>query len=372
MSEKVIIIGAGLYGCVLANRLANAGYHVDIYDKRPFIGGNCYDYDICGIKVHKYGPHIFHTSNKNVWSFMNSFDNFNHFINSPLVEGADGKLYNMPFNMNTFSRIFNVKTPQEVIERISAETAGMSKNNYSNLEDTAISTVGETIYRLLVKQYTKKQWGRNPKELPASIIGRLPIRLSYDNNYFDDFYQGIPEHGYSKLFEVMLSNEKIHIHLGMSLEPDKILGSYDTPIFYTGSIDELFKYKYGKLEYRSLDFKTEIYHTSNYQGVAVINNANDAEYTRTIEWFWFSNGVNEFKNTVVTREYPCEWKKGKIRFYPINTEDNKKKYRKYRKLLFEKHSNIYIGGRLGLYKYLDMDECVSMALKQAESFIQSN
>lgn len=367
---KAIIIGAGLYGCVLANRLADAGYDVDIYDKRLTIGGNCYDYDIYGIKVHRYGPHIFHTNNFEIWSFINSFGPFNRFINSPMVVGADNKLYNMPFNMNTFIHLFGVKTPREVQEIIDAETKGLKRDTYHNLKEMAIATLGKTVYRLLIEQYTKKQWGKDPENLPASIINRLPFRLNFDNNYFDDEYQGIPVNGYTEIFSMMLLSGKIHIHLGMTLEPDQIFGTDEIPIFYTGSIDELFKYQFGELEYRSLDFQTEIYtNQNNYQGVAVINNSSDEKYTRTIEWRWF-NEKEHYRSdrTVVTREFPCDWKRGKTRFYPVNTDRNQEKYHKYLSLLKD-HSNIHVGGRLGLYEYLNMDECVLKALEQANDFI---
>lgn len=364
-NNKVIVIGAGLYGSVVAHELAQKGYKVDIYDRRQHLGGNIHDKKIYGINVHEYGPHIFHTSNKTVWDYVRQFGEFHNFINTPMVVGDDGKMYNMPFNMNTFSKMYGVQTPDDALKALTKDIPEYIGRQ--NLEEAALGQVGTKIYNLLIKKYTKKQWGREPKYLPESIIGRIPVRFTFNNNYFSDKYQGIPTNGYSELIANMVDNPNITIHLGETLEPDEILNS-DSPIFYSGSLDELFGYKFGELEYRSLKFKTEILNVENYQGVAVVNNAGDEKYTRTTEHKWFMDNVTPINKTVVTREYPCSWHKGLIRYYPVKTDENKKKYMEYLKLT-EKFKNLHIGGRLGTYRYMNMDQVILEALEDAKLFI---
>lgn len=366
---KATVIGAGLYGAVIAHELAENGYKIDIYDKRQHLGGNLYDENICKINVHKYGPHIFHTSNKVVWDYVRKFGEFHNFINTPMVIADDGNMYNLPFNMNTFIRIYKKQTPEEVASEMALDILERKTSN-SNLEDRAISQVGVKLYNLLIKKYTKKQWGKNPKDLPASIIGRIPIRFTFNNNYFSDKYQGIPCKGYTELISNMLSDKNITVHLGETLDTDTILKS-ESPIFYSGSLDELFNYRFGELEYRSLKFETEILNSENYQGVAVVNNAGDEKYTRTTEHKHFMENPPKECKTVITREYPCKWHKGLIRYYPVKTDVNKRKYAEYLKLT-KNFKNLYVGGRLGTYRYMNMDQIVSEALNDIELFLNVN
>lgn len=367
MKRNIFVIGAGLYGSVVAHELAKAGYKVDIFDKRDHVGGNVYDEKMFGIIVQKYGPHIFHTSNKSTWDYINQFGKFARYVNTPMSIGADGKLYNLPFNMNTFVKLYNVKTPKEVMNKINEDRE--KYDNPSNLEEKAISLVGKKVYNTLIKKYTEKQWGSKATELPASIINRLPVRYTFNNDYYRDNYQGIPINGYTSIIEQMLNHKNINIHLGTTLKPKKILKSKN-PIFYSGSIDELLGYRFGKLDYRSLRFETTVLSENNFQGIGVVNNAGDKKYTRTIEHKWLGKLTADNGKTVVTREYPCKWQEGRERYYPINIEGNDEKYKKYQEVIYNLYRNIIVGGRLGKYKYLDMSTTIECALNDVCEFIQ--
>jgi UDP-galactopyranose mutase len=367
MKRSIFVIGAGLYGSVVAHELAKAGYKVDIFDKRDHVGGNVYDEKAFGIIVQKYGPHIFHTSNKSTWDYINQFGKFARYVNTPMSIGADGELYNLPFNMNTFVKLYNVKTPKEVMSKINEDRKKYS--NPSNLEEKAISLVGKKVYNILIKKYTEKQWGRKATELPASIIDRLPVRYTFNNDYYRDDYQGIPINGYTSIIEKMLNHKNINIHLDTTLEPDTILKSKN-PIFYSGSIDELLGYRFGKLDYRSLRFETAVLSENNFQGVGVVNNAGNEKYTRTIEHKWLGGFTADNGKTVVTREYPCKWQEGRERYYPINIEGNNEKYQEYQEVIHNLYRNIVVGGRLGKYKYLDMSTTIECALNDVCEFIQ--
>lgn len=367
MKRNIFVIGAGLYGSVVAHELAKAGYKVDIFDKRDHVGGNVYDEKMFGIIVQKYGPHIFHTSNKSTWDYINQFGKFARYVNTPVSIGADGELYNLPFNMNTFTKLYHVKTPKEAIKKINDDRE--EYQNPKNIEEKAISLVGKKVYNILIKKYTEKQWGRKATELPASIINRLPVRYTFNNDYYRDDYQGIPISGYTSIIEKMLNHKNINIHLDTTLEPDAILKS-KKPIFYSGSIDELLGYRFGKLDYRSLRFETAVLSENNFQGVGVVNNAGDEKYTRTIEHKWLGGFTADNGKTVVTREYPCKWQEGRERYYPINIEGNNKKYQEYQEVIHNLYRNIIIGGRLGKYKYLDMSTTIECALNDVYEFIQ--
>lgn len=348
-----LIVGAGLAGSTLAYLLHNKGYNIKVIDKRKHIAGNCYTDFKDNIYIHKYGPHIFHTSNKRVWNFVNKFADFNNFINSPLAIAPNGEIYNMPFNMNTFAKIWDdVKTPQEAILRIQEESAKYAEtygNNINNLEDQAVSMVGTTIYKLLVKGYTEKQWNKDCTELSPSIIKRLPLRFTYNNNYFNDRYQGIPDDGYTNMIERMLQNIEVELNTEFTLDMKDLAKT----IIYTGPIDEFYNYKYGKLDYRSLKFVTERLDTSNYQGNAVINyTGRTPEYTRVVEHKHFNN--DESNVTYITYEFPSS---SGDPFYPLSDETNINLYNKYKELS-EKDSNVIFAGRLGKYKYFDMDDVI--------------
>lgn len=365
--KNILVIGAGLYGSVVAHELAKAGYKVNIYDKRDHIGGNVYDQKMFGIIVQKYGPHIFHTSNKLIWDYINQFGKFARYTNTPVSIGADGKLYNLPFNMNTFTKLYSVKTPKQAIKKINEDRE--EYQNPNNLEEKAISLVGKKVYNTLIKKYTEKQWGKKATELPASIINRLPVRYTFNNDYYRDDYQGIPVNGYTSIIEKMLNHKNINIHLGETLEPDMILKTKN-PIFYSGSLDELLGYRFGKLDYRSLRFETTVLNENNFQGVGVVNNASDAKYTRTIEHKWLGGFTLDNNKTVVTREYPCKWQEGRERYYPINIKENNEKYKQYLEVVHNLYHNIIVGGRLGKYKYLDMSTTIDYALTDVCKFIQ--
>lgn len=367
MEKNILVIGAGLYGSVVAHELAKAGYKVDIYDKRDHIGGNVYDQKMFGIIVQKYGPHIFHTSNKLIWDYINQFGKFARYTNTPVSIGADGELYNLPFNMNTFTKLYDVKTPKEAIKKINDDRE--KYQNPNNLEEKAISLVGKKVYNTLIKKYTEKQWGKKATELPESIINRLPVRYTFNNDYYRDDYQGIPINGYTSIIEKMLNHKNINIHLGEALEPDMILKTKNT-IFYSGSLDELLGYRFGKLDYRSLRFETTVLNENNFQGVGVVNNASDEKYTRTIEHKWLGGFTLDNNKTVVTREYPCKWQEGRERYYPINIKENNKKYKQYLEVIHNLYRNIIVGGRLGKYKYLDMSTTIDYALTDVCKFIQ--
>lgn len=376
MSKKYdcVIVGAGLYGSTVAFLLSRMyRYHVLVIDKRKHVGGNIYDEKINGINVHKYGPHIFHTSNEMVWDFINRFGKFNNFINSPLANYKD-KLYSLPFNMYTFNKMWEVNEPDKARDIIESQIKEAGITNPRNLEEQAISMVGIDIYEKLVKGYTEKQWGRDCKELPPDIIKRLPVRFSYDNNYFDDVYQGIPKDGYTSIISNMLHG--IDVRLGVDyLKWRETINDMADKIIYTGRIDEFFDYTYGKLEYRSLTFEEEIMSgIKNYQGNAVINyTSKDVPYTRIVEHKHFMSKeqlekLEPFDCTIITKEYPCSTGEFSLRepYYPINDARNIELYNKYKKKAKE-YKNVFFGGRLGEYKYYDMDDVIVKAMDDVEN-----
>lgn len=354
-----VIVGAGLFGAVFAQEAKKAGKACLVIDKRNHIAGNIYTKEIEGIQVHEYGAHIFHTSNKEVWEYVNQFAEFNRYTNSP-VANYKGEIYNMPFNMNTFNKLWGVVTPKEAKEKIEAQKREYSVENPKNLEEQAINLVGPDVYTKLVKGYTEKQWGKRATELPAFIIKRLPVRFTYDNNYFNDNYQGIPIGGYTKMIEKMLEGTEVQLEEDFLKNKDKYSEMADK-VVYTGMIDEYFDYCYGELEYRSLRFETEVLEEENHQGNAVVNYTEyEVPYTRIIEHKHFEYGTQP--KTVITREYPKTWKKGDEPYYPMNDEKNIALYEKY-SALAEKEGNVIFGGRLGQYKYYDMDDTIEAALK---------
>lgn len=356
-----LIVGAGLFGAVFAHEAKKVGKRCLIVEKRPHVAGNIYTENIEGINVHCYGAHIFHTSNKYIWEYVNQFAEFNNFVNSPLANHK-GKLYNLPFNMNTFYRMWGVKTPAEAEAMIQKQRVDALIEVPKNLEEQAISLVGKDIYEILIKGYTEKQWGRECKDLPASIIRRLPVRLTYDNNYFNDRYQGIPIGGYTALIEKMLEGVDIRLNTDY-LESREELDQLADKVVFTGPIDAYFGYKLGALNYRSVRFETEILEESNYQGVAVVNyTERDIPYTRIIEHKHFEYGKQD--KTVISKEYPSEWKLGEEPYYPVNDAENTALYEQYRKLA-QQQINVIFGGRLGSYKYYDMDKVVAEALTVA-------
>ena len=353
-----LIVGAGLYGAVMAYELGKKGKSCLVIDKRDHIAGNIYCEDVEGIHVHKYGAHIFHTSDKKIWDYINQFAEFNHYINSPVAVYKD-ELYNLPFNMNTFSRMWGIKTPEEAKKIIERQRKESGITEPKNLEEQALFLGGKDIYEKLIKGYTEKQWGRKCTELPAFIIKRLPFRFVYDNNYFNDRYQGIPIGGYNKITEKLF--EGCEIRLGADYLADK--EKYDAladKVVYTGTIDSYFDYCFGKLQYRSLRFETEVLDCDNYQGNAVINYTDrETPYTRIIEHKHFEFGTQE--KTVITREYPAEWTEGMEPYYPVNDERNQELYKKYAELA-GKEKNVIFGGRLAEYRYYDMDKVIESAL----------
>lgn len=357
-----LIVGAGLFGATFAYEMTKIGKKCLVIDRRNHIAGNIYCENINGINIHKYGAHIFHTNNKETWDYINQFAEFNNYINSPIAN-YKGEIYNMPFNMNTFSKLFNVATPKEAKKIIEKEIADANIENPKNLEEQAISLVGNTIYQKLVKGYTEKQWGRDCKELPAFIIKRLPVRFTYNNNYFNDRYQGIPIGGYNGIIEKMLEKSDIELNIDYLNNKDKY-DSLAKKVLFTGMIDEYFNYKLGYLEYRSLKFENEIYdNIDNFQGVAVVNYTDkETPYTRIIEHKHFE--FKECQGTIITKEYPSSWKKGDEAYYPINDEKNSRLYDKYRKIA-ENETNVIFGGRLGNYKYYDMNKVIEAALEYA-------
>ena len=370
MNYNYLIVGSGLYGATIAQQAKKAGKSVLVIDKRPNIGGNIYTEKIEGINVHKYGAHIFHTNNKEVWDYVTSFVDFNRFTNSP-VANYKGELYSMPFNMYTFNKMWGVVTPEEAaakIEEQKKEITGEPKN----LEEQAISLVGRDIYEKLVKGYTEKQWGRDCKDLPAFIIKRLPVRLTFDNNYFNALYQGIPIGGYTKLVEKMLEGIEVRLNVDY-LENKEELDKLAEKVIYTGPIDAYFGYKLGTLEYRSVRFENEILDKPSFQGNAAVNYTDrETPWTRIIEHKWFEFGKDENGNdlpkTVISREYSSEWKLGDEPYYPVNDAKNSALYEQY-KLLAEAENNVIFGGRLGEYKYYDMDKTVEVALAKAREIL---
>ncbi len=367
MNYNYLIVGSGLYGATIAQQAKKAGKSVLVIDKRPNIGGNIYTEKVEGINVHKYGAHIFHTNNKEVWDYVTSFVDFNRFTNSP-VANYKGELYSMPFNMYTFNKMWGVVTPEEAaakIEEQKKEITGEPKN----LEEQAISLVGRDIYEKLVKGYTEKQWGRDCKDLPAFIIKRLPVRLTFDNNYFNALYQGIPIGGYTKLIEKMLEGIEVRLNVDY-LENKEELDKLAEKVIYTGPIDAYFDYKLGTLEYRSVRFENEILDKPNFQGNAAVNYTDrETPWTRIIEHKWFEFGKDENGNdlpkTVISREYSSEWKLGDEPYYPVNDAKNSTLYEQY-KALAEAENNVIFGGRLDEYKYYDMDKTIEVALTAAK------
>jgi UDP-galactopyranose mutase len=363
-----LIVGSGLYGATFAQQAKQAGKSVLVIDKRPNIAGNIYTEQIEGIHVHKYGAHIFHTNNKKVWDYITQFAEFNRFTNSP-VANYHGELYSMPFNMYTFNKMWGVVTPEEAAARIEEQKREAGITEPKNLEEQAISLVGRDIYEKLVKGYTEKQWGRPCTDLPAFIIKRLPVRFTFDNNYFNALYQGIPIGGYTKLVEHMLNG--IEVRLGVDyLEHKAELDALAEKVIYTGPIDAYFNYQLGALEYRSVRFETEVLDKPNFQGNAAVNYTDrETPWTRIIEHKWFEFGKDEAGNdlpkTVISREYSSEWKQGDEPYYPVNDEKNSKLYAEYRKLA-DAEENIIFGGRLGEYKYYDMDAVIASALDLVE------
>ncbi|MBQ7834299.1 MAG: UDP-galactopyranose mutase [Ruminiclostridium sp.] len=351
-----LIVGSGLFGAAFAHKAIQAGKKVLVIEKRNHIGGNIYTENIEGINVHKYGAHIFHTDNNEVWKYVNELVEFNNYINSP-VANYNGEIYNLPFNMNTFSKIWNIATPEEAHKIIESQKSEIN-GEPSNLEEQAISLVGRDIYEKLVKGYTEKQWGKTCTELPAFIIRRLPVRYTYDNNYFNDRYQGIPMGGYTTLIEKMLEGAEIRLNTDFLKNRDELTALAEK-VIYTGMIDEYFSYKLGKLDYRSLKFESKIFDTDNYQGNAVVNYTDDkTPFTRVIEHKHFEFGNQE--KTVVTWEYPQKWEEGSEPYYTVNDERNNKLYKEYAALA-ENESKVYFGGRLGSYKYYDMDDVIMEA-----------
>lgn len=362
MQFDYVIVGAGLFGAVCAHELHKKGKRVLVLEKREHIGGNIYTENQHGIQVHKYGAHIFHTNDKGIWDYVNSFIEFNRFTNSPLAM-YEGNLYNLPFNMNTFYQLWAVKSPAEAIAKIDEQRAEIADKEPTNLEEQAISLVGRDIYEKLIKGYTEKQWGRSAKDLPAFIIRRLPVRFTYDNNYFSDKYQGIPIGGYTALVEKMLDG--IEVKLGVDYLENK--GRYKAladAVIFTGPIDQYFNYCYGPLEYRSLRFENEVLETNNFQGNAVINYTEaSVPFTRIIEHKHFD--PVETDKTVITREYPSNWMPGDDAYYPVNDTRNMELFNKYKKL--SENENVIFGGRLAEYKYYDMHQVIASALKTIEN-----
>jgi UDP-galactopyranose mutase len=357
-----LIVGAGLFGSVFAHEATKKGKKCLVIDKRSHIGGNIYCENMEGINVHKYGAHIFHTNNKKIWEYANSFVEFNRYTNSP-VANYNGEIYNMPFNMNTFNKLWGVITPQEAMDKIEEQKKEAGITNPQNLEEQAISLVGTDIYEKLIKGYTEKQWGRSAKDLPAFIIKRLPVRFTYDNNYFNDRYQGIPIGGYNSIIEKMLEGSEVRLNVDFFENREELQAQAKKTVF-TGMIDQYFNYKFGVLEYRSLQFETSIEDTENYQGNAVVNYTDrETPYTRIIEHKHFEFGTQD--KTVITKEYPSEWKPGDEPYYPINDQKNNELFNKYKELA-EKESNVIFGGRLGTYKYYDMHQVIGAALTTAE------
>ena len=355
-----LIVGAGLFGSVFAHEANEKGKKCLVIDRRAQIGGNIYCENKDGINIHKYGAHIFHTSNKKIWEYVNRFVEFNNYVNSP-VANYHGEIYNLPFNMNTFSKMWGIATPAQAAAKI-AEQKAAAAGEPQNLEEQAISLVGRDIYEKLIKGYTEKQWGRDCKELPAFIIRRLPVRYTYDNNYFNDRFQGIPIGGYNPLIEKLLDGSDVKLGVDYNKEKDAYKDIAEK-IIYTGSIDEYFAYQLGRLEYRGLRFETERLEQENYQGVAVMNfTAREVPYTRIIEHKHFEFGHQPV--TYITREYPCEWKPGDEAYYPVNNEKNQSLYKKYAELA-KSEPKVIFGGRLAEYKYYDMDKVIVSALNLA-------
>jgi len=365
MKYDYLIVGSGLFGAIFAYEANKKGKKCLVIDKRSHIAGNIYTERIEDINVHKYGAHIFHTSNKEVWNYINQFIEFNRYTNSPIAKYKD-EVYNLPFNMNTFSKLWGVFTPEEAKQKIEQELKEVNIDEPQNLEEQAIKLIGKTIYEKLVKGYTEKQWGKRANELPAFIIKRLPVRFTYDNNYFNDLYQGIPIGGYTKIVEKMLKGIDVKLNCDYFENKEELQNIADKIIF-TGPIDKYYDYKYGELEYRSLRFETETLDIDNYQGNSVVNYTEyEIPYTRIIEHKHFEYGTQP--KTVVTKEYPDTWTLEKEPYYPINNDKNNKLYEKYKELA-DKDEKVIFGGRLGQYKYYDMDKVIAEALKTCKEIL---
>jgi len=356
-SYDYLIVGCGLYGATFARLATDAGLRCVVIDKRPHLGGNCHTENRHGINVHTYGAHIFHTSNRAVWDFVHRFAEFNSYINSPKALSS-GRLYSLPFNMNTFHELWQVRTPEQARARIEEQRF---RGEPSNLEEQALSLVGSDIYNTLIRDYTKKQWGRHPRELPAFIIKRLPLRFTFNNNYFNDRYQGIPIGGYTAMFERILEGIEVRLHTDY-FENRGLFDSLARRVVYTGCIDEFFGHCHGQLEYRSLEFEHDVHDHENHQGNAVVNYCDDSvSYTRTIEHKHFENSQSDV--TVVTREYPKDCTSGRIPYYPVNNERNQKTYNLYKQRAASMPSHIF-GGRLSEYKYMDMHVVIEAAMNR--------
>lgn len=356
-----LIVGSGLFGAVFAHEATKKGKKCLVIERRSHVGGNVYCEELDGINVHKYGAHIFHTSYKDVWDYVNQFVEFNNYVNSP-VANYKGELYNLPFNMNTFAKLWNIATPQEAAAII-AEQRKVINGEPKNLEEQAISLVGTDIYTKLIKGYTEKQWGRSCTELPAFIIKRLPVRYTFDNNYFNDRYQGIPVGGYNKLIDALLAGIEVRTGVDYNVQRDEF-ASIARSVVYTGPIDEYFDFKLGRLEYRGLKFETERLEEVNHQGVAVMNyTEREVPYTRIIEHKHFEFGTQPV--TYVTKEYPTDWQPGEEAYYPVNNDRNQRLYEEYAKLA-SAEDNVIFGGRLAEYKYYDMDDVIKSALEAAD------
>ena len=362
MKYDYLVVGAGLYGAVFAYEAKKKGKTCLVIDKRDHIAGNIYCENVSGINVHKYGAHIFHTSDKRIWEYVNQFAEFNNYINSPVARYKN-ELYNLPFNMNTFSKMWNIATPQEAKDIIASQIADLNITEPKNLEEQALSLVGKDVYEMLFKGYTEKQWGRACKGLRSFIFKRLPLRFIYDNNYFNDRYQGIPIGGYTKIVEKMLDGIEVRLNTNY-LDNREEFDAMADKIVYTGMIDQFYDYKLGVLEYRSVRFETEELPMENYQGNAVVNyTEREVPYTRIIEHKHFEFGKQP--TTIISREYSSEWKKGDEPYYPVNNDKNNALYQQYKELADKEHKVIF-GGRLGGYKYYDMDKVIAAALEMCE------
>jgi UDP-galactopyranose mutase len=364
MKYDYLIAGAGFFGAIFAQKARENGKTCLVIDKRPHIAGNAYTEEVDGILVHKYGAHIFHTSDKTVWGYVNRFCEFNHYINSPVAKFKN-ELYNLPFNMNTFSKLWNISTPQQAKDMIEKQRKAANVTTPQNLEEQALFLVGSDIYEKLIKGYTEKQWGRDCRDLPAFIINRLPLRFVYDNNYFNDRYQGIPIGGYTRLVQNILGDTEVKLNTDYF---DFIKENPDIArkIVYTGAIDEFFEYCCGELEYRSLRFETQTVEADNYQGNAVVNyTEREVPYTRIIEHKHFEFGAGNPDKTVITKEYPQNWQRGDEPYYPVNNAQNNSVYEEYYKLS-QSRPDVIFGGRLGKYKYFDMDKVIADALTETE------
>lgn len=354
-----LVVGAGLFGAIFAYEATKKGKQVLVIDKRDHLAGNIYTKEIEGINMHVYGAHIFHTSNEEVWNYVNKFAKFNRYTNSPVAFYKD-EVYNLPFNMNTFSKLWGVRTPKEAMAKIEQQKKASGITEPKNLEEQAISLIGTDIYEKLIKGYTQKQWGKLCTELPAFIIKRLPVRLTYDNNYFNDDYQGIPIGGYTQIVEKMLAEIEVKLNYDF-FDHRQELESIADKIVFTGMIDEYYDYKFGELEYRSLRFETEVLDEENFQGNAVVNYTEyEVPYTRIIEHKHFEYGIQP--KTIITKEYPADWHKGDEPYYAMNNDKNNSLYTKY-KTLADNEGKVIFGGRLGMYKYFDMDDTIAAALE---------